>query len=242
MITLFEAYTKKIKQSPTEELLHLIYDQLVTAWKKMIDHNEDLTFDVKNFKKISTRKVQNLIDKGANVNEHDPGNNWGSLLMLAVNLQDFNLVKCLVKNGADLDGLNSCHSNVIYTAAGIKSPISGKILKYLIEQGANINIPNNSIVLPIYSAVFGNNYENAIILLKAGCLIKQLLNRYIIENDLNYWLRANVPVAKKWANYQFQKLLCEMHPDEISKIDYDKIHEKIKKEYNYLFSINKYNL
>jgi len=237
MITLFEAYTKKIKISPTDELLHLIYDQIITEWEKIRTDRtrKDLSFDIKNFKKVSISKVQKLIDKGADINVHDPANNWGSLLMMSVDLQDFNLIKCLVENGADLEAHNSCNSTAIYSAAGIKSSISGKILKYLIEQGADINTPNNSGVLPIFHATFNKAYENAIILLKAGCFIETTFNPHMNrKNDLNGWTKGK--------NYPFQKLLCEMYPDEISKFDDNKIHKKIREEYGYLFSSNKYNL
>ena len=85
------------------------------------------------------------------------------------------------------------------------------------------------------AALFAGCFENAIILLKAGSILKLKTNKFTNKpNDINSWMK--VP------NYDFQKILCQMYPREISKIDDDKIDDKIKKEFAYLFQANKFNI
>ena len=82
---------------------------------------------------------------------------------------------------------------------------------------------------------FKNCFENATILLKAGSVLTSKAHDYRNkDNDINKWTKK--------ADYEFQKTLCQMHPEEISKIDDNKIDSRIKEEFSHLFTANKFNL
>lgn len=232
---------RKIKNyTPTEKLFHLLYDEIYSQWEIIKQRtDDDYSFFYNEFKKISTDKVKKLLSEGADINAHDD-KGWGSLIKLAVIRQDLPLIKCLIENDANINGTDKDRksSSPLYVASGtINHPKSAKILKYLIDNDADINIPNDGNVLPIQHALFSKCFENAIILLKAGSILE--LGKYNFmnkseNNDLNKWMKVG--------NYEFEKVLCQMHPDEISKIDDNKIDDRIKKEFSYLFNAKKYNL
>jgi hypothetical protein len=203
--------------NPTYRLLHLILDKIE---KVENTHNKDYIFE-----KIPINIVQKLIDEGANINVHDERNNYGSLLCMAVVRRDLNLIKCLIKNGANVNDVNSCGSTPIYYA----SNSDFEILKYLIDSGGNVNIANDAYVLPLHHALYHKDYENAILLLNSGSEI----------NSLRWTMRNSI----KEKNYEFQKILCERYPEKISQMIPEKfIHKDIIKKYGHLFSIEKYNL
>lgn len=171
-------------------------------------------------------KVKKLLDNGADINAHDIDDNYGSILNMATYRNDLELIKFLVQNGADINSFNSCGSTSIYIAShnGYKD-----IIEFLIENGADINIPNDSGVLPIQTALGTRHDDIATILLKAGSDLRT--EQY---NDISLWIKNK--------DYNFQKTLCELHPDEIIKIDTNKIHKNILKDYEHLFAANKYNI
>jgi hypothetical protein len=216
-------------KAATNELLHIILDEILEAWEAY-EKNHD-SFKNHRYKRLNYKKIQNLIDAGANVNVHDESNNYGSLLCMAVDRKDLRLVKLLVENGANINDYNSTKATALYGATDIE------IVKYLVENGADMNRPNDSGVLPLHHAVFDKNYEIATILLKSGSeLTTKTGNRfkrggYGLEN----WMKDK--------NYDFQKLLIEMHPDYVvENISQEKLHKRILKEYDYIFNANKYNL
>ena len=230
---------RKIKNyTPTEKLLHLLADEIYSQWEIIKeDKDGNYSFLYNEFKKIPISKVKKLLSEGADITAH--GNEgWGSLIKLAIYRQDLSLIKCLIENGANINGtdLDRKSSTPIYVAAGINNtPKSEKILKYLIDNGADINIPNDGAVLPLHHALFNKVFENAIVLLKAGSILKLGKNPFNNRpNDINSWMKVG--------NYEFEKELCKMYPREISKIDDDKIDDKIKKEFAYLFQANKFNI
>jgi ankyrin repeat protein len=231
-------YRRIKKYTPTEKLYHLIADEIYSQWEIIKERkNDDYSFFYDEFKKISIIKVKKLLSEGADINAH--GNEgWGSLIKLAVYRQDLPLIKCLIENGANINGtdLDRKSSTPLYIAANINNPPkSKKILKFLIDNGSDINIPNDGQVLPLHHALFAECFENAIILLKAGSILKLKKNAFINkENDINSWMKVS--------NYEFQKTLCQMYPREISKINDNKIDDKIKKEFAYLFQANKFNI
>jgi ankyrin repeat protein len=232
-------YRKIRNYTPTEKLLHLFADEMHSQWEIIKERDDDnYEFVYNDFKKISPSKVIKLLNEGADINVQDK--DWGSPIKLAVERQDFKIVKCLIENGANVNGtdLDRKYSTPLYVASSIKNhPTSAKILKYLIDNEADINKPNDGQVLPIHHAVFKQAFENAIILLKAGSKLENGYNSFISnkqKNDINYWMKVG--------NYEFEKVLCQMYPDEIVKIDDNKIDDKIKKEFSFLFQANKYNL
>lgn len=223
----FKTYIKTYEnKSKTEELLHLILDEIEIAQNKLGQNDYDDWFANYNFKKISIKKVQKLIDSGANVNTHDEDNNYGSLLMMTYYRHDFELMKCLIKNGANVNDVNSIGSTALYYYSSYDDNIIP--VKYLIDHGANVNIPNAVNVLPLFCATYHKNFEVAILLLKNGSDVK------CGKNDLSRWMKVK--------NYKFQKALAELHPTELIEIDPDLIHEDILKEYEHLFIAKKYNI
>lgn len=217
----------------TYELLHMILDEIEEAWEKNHEKDHWKYRDYK-YKKLNYKKIQNLIDIGADINVHDENNNYGPLLSMAVDRDDLQLIKLLVQNGANINETNSTKATPLYAAC---DGADIEIVKFLIENGADIHRPNDSGVLPLYHAVFDKKYEIATILLKAGSeLSTKVGNRfkrggYGLEN----WMKDK--------NYPFQKLLIEMHPDYvIENIPQEKLHKRILIEYDYIFNANKYNL
>jgi ankyrin repeat protein len=228
MIKIFEKYLDS--KSATNELVHLIEDDLNLEWEKNKDNDNYKAYSDSKFKKISIRKVKELINKGADINAHDKTNNHGSILCMAICRNDFDLIKFLVENGANVNDYNSCQSTPIYYA----SSEDIKILKFLIENKGDVNIPNNSGVLPIHHALFDNKYDNAILLLKSGSRLsckKPHTNDYY---TLNNWIKNK--------NYTFQKLVSEYNPDEFIKIDRHKIHSKLLNVYDRYITSTKFNL
>lgn len=222
------------KFDPTYKLLHLLLDKIIKVWKenKHLDNWHIKDYD---FGKIPVEVVQRLIDEGANVNVHDETNNTGSLLHMAVERRDMNLIKCLIKNGANVNAVNSCNSTPIYYASN--SDI--KILKYLIDSGGDVNIPNNSGVLPLHHAVYDKKYDNAILLLNSGSKLESdTILRGLGRNQpykISNWIKEK--------NYKFQKFLCEKYPEKIAEIIPEQyIHKRIMKEYGHLFTSVNYDL
>ena len=202
-----KTYEQKINNIATKELVDMLEPDLKLEFNKNYKkHNWN--FSQSKFKKISIQKVQELIDKGANVNAHDETNNYGSILDMAAYMQDLDLIVCLIENGANINNYNSCKATPLYIVSNIGNI---EIVKYLIQKGANVNIPNDSNVLPIHSALWNKNYNIAKLLLKSGSILSTP------GNDLSRWISKN---------YSFQKLLAELHPEELVKVDEDKINKK----------------
>jgi ankyrin repeat protein len=132
------------------------------------------------------------------------------------------LVKLLVdKCEVDINDTNGCGSTPIYISA-LNDFLES--LQYLVEKGADINKPNFSNVYPLTAAVFYENWDCAIYLLKTG-------------SDPNKFEPGN------GKNYKFQKEFIMMYPDIfVKKFEKNRIHIKILREYEYIFSANKYNL
>lgn len=205
----------------TKELVLLIIKDLEEEWKKK-EKNKNWDYHYTDCTKVSIDKVQKLIDMGADVNAHDDENNYGSLLNMAVDRKDLDLIKCLLDNSADINDSNSCGSTPLYNAVwkGYSD-----IVKYLVNRGANVNIPNDAGIFPVALSIFRKNYDDAIFLFEHGANIK--------INDTLYF---------KNMSYNFQKELCEKFPNEAIKIPEEYFSKRILKKYEYIFNTNKYNL
>jgi len=209
----------------THKLIHLIIDDIDEAWANNRD-NRFWTYGNEKFDKISIKRVEELLKYGADINAHDEKNNYGSLLNMAIFRNDFDLVKYLVENGANINDTNACGSTPIYCAS---ADFSFEILEYLVEKGADINIPNDAGVLPLHNSIHECDFKKAIFLLNSGSEIETQF--------------SNIPRYLNKKDYKFQKLLCEKFPNQISKLIPEKYrHEKILDEFGYLFDVDKYNL
>lgn len=221
-----KTYEQKNNKSATEKLIDLLLYDIELDFKENSD-KDVWSSSTAIYKKIPIKKVQKLLNEGADINAHDKRNNYGSILNMATYRHHLDLVEFLIDNGADINSCNSSKATSLYVASAHNNK---EIVEYLIKKGADINLPNDAGVLPIHVAIYRKSSEIAIILLKSGSMLTSSNGE-----NLNRCMRNN-------KDYNFQKALCELRPEEILKVDIEKINKRILDEYSYIFSSNKYNI
>ncbi|XP_075590544.1 B-cell lymphoma 3 protein homolog isoform X2 [Dermatophagoides farinae] len=95
-------------------------------------------------------------------------------LLAAIESNSLELVKILVKAGADIEMADSFNSNTPLHQACLHFPSNARldIVKYLIACGANVNTKNNSGFTPLLTAILQNysiNVRLIKLLLRSGC-------------------------------------------------------------------------
>ena len=81
-----------------------------------------------------------IVSKNKNLNYYFKSIQWGSLLHWAVLLKNFELVKLLVENGADVNAIASTGETPLHYAVLVRDT---QIINFLLQKGANPNISNN---------------------------------------------------------------------------------------------------
>jgi len=116
--------------------------------------------------------VINLLNSGVDINTKY----WHSKTLLhhASRKNWFDIVKYLVKSGADIEARDSTNGNTPLHHAAIKNNI--EIVKYLIEHGADIHARSVLYNTPLHRAAYGKNFETVKYLLDCGA-DKTLRNR-----------------------------------------------------------------
>ena len=122
-------------------------------------------------------------------------------LHVAVDLGYFNIVKILVKNGANLDTIDyNDERTPIYTA--VFNGYYG-ICKYLLENGANVNPYDAHFCGPLLCAVILCRVDLVKLLLSYGALV----NAYYLFNEDDH--ETPLQMAIKYQNLEIIKLLLE---------------------------------
>jgi len=124
-------------------------------------------------------KAKILIDCGANINAKDK---YGMTpLFHAVISRSYELVKYFIKCGADINETDLEGKAPLFYLCGEGTSI--KILDYLKENGANINISDNAELTPLSIAIISENYFLANHLMELGADIN-----YCVETGLLHYL------------------------------------------------------
>jgi len=209
----------------------------VDLTKKLIDYLTNRIGDLKEVKDtfkyfpgtIDIDYVKELLEDGADPNAHDiqpfsNSDNFGSILHMACFINNAGLAKLLIdKYKVDVNDKNSASATPAYISSNMNHLDT---LKVLVEGGADINITNSANISPLTTAGYNNSWDCAIYLLENGAEPKAF----------NIMVRTG-------KNYKFQKKFIEMYPDIfIQKFRDNDIHQKIKDEYEYIFTSIKYNL
>lgn len=103
---------------------------------------------IKAVKSGNIEKVKALLDKGANINPIHEGFHYANApLIWAIKNNDFPMVDFLIKSGADVN-IKGGYSDVALIYALSNKEINRKIVKLLVESGANVNLPNFFAISP----------------------------------------------------------------------------------------------
>ncbi|MEA3443125.1 MAG: ankyrin repeat domain-containing protein [Bacteroidota bacterium] len=119
-----------------------------------------------------------LLDYGSEIDPVDTNylSTGNTPLIIATQNGHFNVVKLLVESGANIHHLNKKGFNALHVASVYgRDSIAG----YLIEKGADINLPVHNELTPVVLAKINHRYSTKKILKKAGA---KGLNRPMIEN------------------------------------------------------------
>lgn len=139
-------------------LLKAVYQDNITLTQSAIKKGAQINNTNYNLLKIAIENknlemVQLLLDKGANPNQQiDLGAIFTTTPLLeAIAQQDIDIIKLLVKNGADIN-LPSHHyadekitgkSPLMYAVFFVKNHTGTNIVEYLLKNGANVNYSTN---------------------------------------------------------------------------------------------------
>jgi len=115
--------------------------------------------------KGTLKQVNDAIEKGANVNgRHDQ---WSPLLVAAQSNPDPEVIRVLIKAGADIKAKSKDGSTPLYMAARYNTV--SEVTTVLIEAGADVNARNKYDRTPLVSAAsFNSNLEVITALIEAG--------------------------------------------------------------------------
>ena len=102
------------------------------------DANEDIVFAAR---EGNLQKIKKALSVGASINAVDDFDMEKSLLMIATERGDYEIVRFLVSKGANTNYQTTLNLCALVTGAR-KGHL--KIVKYLIENGANVNIKGNA--------------------------------------------------------------------------------------------------
>ncbi len=104
-------------------------------------------------------KVKILLDKGANINPiHEGFHKVNAPIIWAIKNNDFPMVEFLIKNGADVNSKGGYMDvTLIYTLSSEK--INRKIIRLLVESGANVNLPNYFGISPFVGACLTGHFD-----------------------------------------------------------------------------------
>lgn len=94
------------------------------------------------------QKIQNLIDKGYNVNSPDP--HGITPLLYSIEMQNPNIVNLLIQNGADVNVKAKNGEDPLFYAVVTEKPDIA-IIQLLVKSGANVNINDNTGLGPLLS-------------------------------------------------------------------------------------------
>jgi ankyrin repeat protein len=127
--------------------------------------------------------IINIINMGANINTIDIYGN--TILMKACLFYNFNLVKYLLLNGADVNIYNSKRDTAFIKACSVINNLD--IIKELLLYGADINAQNYRGETALKKALINNDITTCNILLNNNIVINPKRNNInIISYDVNF--------------------------------------------------------
>lgn len=110
-----------------------------------------------------------LLDAGADANTK--GTAGETVLRVAANFGDQDLVEMLVRKGADVEGQEEEYGSLL--VAAMPSDAALPISKYLLEHGANVNAPHKHYGSALVAAAYRQEAEVVALLLSKGAIIDQ---------------------------------------------------------------------
>lgn len=114
---------------------------------------------------------------------------------LELNLME--IVKLLVRYGADINQKDVVGYTALNYAANVSSGFSTVPLKYLIENGGNVNTISNQGGTPLHNAAAAGNRQAINILIRAGADTSIRNNQGLRYDEINAASKAN---AMRWLN------------------------------------------
>ena len=114
-----------------------------------------------------TAHLRSLINRPAQINEPVTPNG-DTKLMIAVELEDLNLIKELISNGAEVNIKDKNSYTAVHYAVCNNGKNGVKILKFLAKHGVELNVKNNWGVTPVHMAVAYDNIKALKYLVKHG--------------------------------------------------------------------------
>ena len=188
-----------------------------------------------------TAHLRSLIDQPAQINEPVTSNGH-TKLMIAVELEDLNLINELISNGADVNIKDARQETAVHAAA--KYSDSAAVLKILQENGADLNAKDRNGETPMDKAIFYNNITAFKYLLKQGIgfnnvnnygyttvhhavcnkgekgiTILKFLAKHGVELNKNTWGYTPVHMAASYNNMKALKYLAKHGLDLNAKTD-----------------------
>jgi len=112
-------------------------------------------------------------------------------LRRAIYGNQFEVVKYLVENGADVNAKDNCNSTPLYYACNYGDL---EMVKYLHEKGAHINSVNDSNWTPLHQASYWGRYDIVVYLVENGANINaETTDNYRLPIDgARYWKHTDI--------------------------------------------------
>ena len=98
---------------------------------------------------------------------------------------DDNVVKLLIKNGADVKAVDSNKSTPLHWA--LKHNASADVIRALVEAGGLVNVPDNDQCTPLIYAAMHNMF-NVVMILLDGVDLKTIPNNEILKSFFRQWM------------------------------------------------------
>lgn len=174
---------KNVSLKETETLAKLISARNIETLRLVLQrYTETKSEYLKNFLEFcvngSTQKVIDAINIGIDVNIKDKG--CDTALMRAARYGYLEIVKVLIKAGADVNAKSSRGSALIFAAKYGHI----EIINMLIKAGADVNVKDVYGETALMKAAKSSNAETVNVLLNAGAKVKKKVLSYARENKM----------------------------------------------------------
>ena len=170
---------------------------------KLIDVAEEINQKKTLFEVIKNQDVtgvENLLKINVDLNTRDK--TGFTPLHHAVYFEHLDVVKILVKNGANLEGTNLAESPLQIAIARQNHAIS----KYLLENGAKVNADNHGFYPPLMNAVQDGRVDLVKLLISHGALVN-------VNYNLNNENETPLQIAIKYLDFEIIQVLLDNGAD-----------------------------
>jgi ankyrin repeat protein len=177
---------------------------------KVSDNNDELEAELYAAIQYGDIKMlKELISKGVSLNPQGKLLAGQTPLIWAVNAKNFEIIKVLITNGADVNGKNVVGSTALIYSTRVGDP---EIVKYLVDKGAKVNIKDSLLVSPLMNTVSVEN-ETEEVSAKELEIVKFLIEKGANINELNKDGESVLVYAIMQGNFELVKFLVEKGAD-----------------------------